>query len=219
MTYLPIILTVATLTISIYSADVSRTSPVIVSEVDAKGNTHGAQSQSSVVQSHSSAEDNDGTVTESKTTITETGTQSKTVVINNGQEKVAPKYPHCDYKLLVDSTDGPAPVSGFVNGDETILHEWTCDEDASDTDYSYCMLIHTCTTTTSDGNTKTTVDDNGCSTDTTNLPNIEYTNDYSANTKVKLNMDPANTMSMQLSCSIRQTVKPTNGECPRPNCN
>ncbi len=96
MTYLRIILTIAALALSICSAGVERTSPVIVSEVDAKGNTHGAQSQSSVVQSQSSGTDDDGTWTETQSTMTETGTQSKTVVINNAQVP-PPKYPACSY--------------------------------------------------------------------------------------------------------------------------
>ncbi|VDK24527.1 unnamed protein product [Anisakis simplex] len=67
-----------------------------------------------------------------------------------------PEMPVCKYSLLAGGRNGSAAVS--LNLGDIIYHQWDCSEQKGD---FYCMLLHTCTVDSGQGNMQTIIDEDG----------------------------------------------------------
>ena len=90
------------------------------------------------------------------------------------QTQVVP-MPICKYELLNGGPTGE-PVQ-FATIGQQIYHKWTCDSETQDT---FCAVVHSCTVDDGNGDTVQILDEDGCALDRFLLNNLEYPTDLMA---------------------------------------
>ncbi|VDN35860.1 unnamed protein product [Cylicostephanus goldi] len=90
------------------------------------------------------------------------------------QTQVVP-MPVCKYEILNGGPTGE-PVQ-FATIGQPVYHKWTCDSETEDT---FCAVVHSCTVDDGNGDTIQILDDNGCALDKFVLNNLEYPTDLMA---------------------------------------
>uniref|UniRef100_A0AC34GH80 ZP domain-containing protein n=1 Tax=Panagrolaimus sp. ES5 TaxID=591445 RepID=A0AC34GH80_9BILA len=95
-----------------------------------------------------------------------------------------------------------------------VYHSWKCD---SETQETFCAVVHTCTVDDGNGDTVPILNENGCALDRFLLNNLEYPTDLTAGQEAHV-YKYADRSSLFYQCQISITVKEPNTECVRPEC-
>ncbi|CAJ0558567.1 unnamed protein product, partial [Mesorhabditis spiculigera] len=90
---------------------------------------------------------------------------------------------------------------------QTVYHRWKC----VNYDNPFCILVHSCFVESDDGQKVRLVDSNGCSTDRTIMPQLEYVGDLEVG-QTSQACSFADRTQVSFQCQI--SVFPRNGECP-----
>ncbi|VDD87685.1 unnamed protein product [Enterobius vermicularis] len=125
------------------------------------------------------------------------------------------KLPVCRYEIL---TGGPAgkPVQ-FVRVGDVVYHKWSCKPTAEEL---YCMKVHSCVVYDGQGGDSVElVDKNGCASEPTVLPDLEYLGDLITGQQTNV-FKFADRSSLYFSCQIELLVKDPYTKCAsaRPQC-
>ncbi|KJH47319.1 zona pellucida-like domain protein [Dictyocaulus viviparus] len=127
------------------------------------------------------------------------------------QTQVVP-MPICKYEILNGGPTGE-PVQ-FATIGQQVYHKWTCDSETQDT---FCAVVHSCTVDDGNGDTVQILDENGCALDKFLLNNLEYPTDLMAGQEAHV-YKYADRSQLFYQCQISITIKEPKTECPRPQC-
>ncbi|VBB35057.1 unnamed protein product, partial [Acanthocheilonema viteae] len=97
---------------------------------------------------------------------------------------------------------------------QPVYHKWTCDSETEDT---FCALVHSCFVDDGNGDTVQILNDEGCALDKYLLNNLEYPTDLIAGQEAHV-YKYADRSQVFYQCQITITIKEPNGECERPKC-
>ncbi|CAJ0604991.1 unnamed protein product [Cylicocyclus nassatus] len=127
------------------------------------------------------------------------------------QTQVVP-MPVCKYEILNGGPTGE-PVQ-FATIGQPVYHKWTCDSETEDT---FCAVVHSCTVDDGNGDTIQILDDNGCALDKFVLNNLEYPTDLMAGQEAHV-YKYADRSQLFYQCQISISIKEPKAECVRPQC-
>uniref|UniRef100_A0A1I7T4I3 ZP domain-containing protein n=1 Tax=Caenorhabditis tropicalis TaxID=1561998 RepID=A0A1I7T4I3_9PELO len=139
--------------------------------------------------------------------------------------QVLADQPSCEYEVFDVRTRRPAEV---VHVNAPLEHVWTCDEANLDAGrYAslfqqlpdlFCMRVHDCVI--NEGKSKRRskiINSEGCSLDTTRLPNIRYDNNKLSARVMSKAFRFGEDVAVEFECNVRLDLR--NGtSCPRPRC-
>ncbi|CAD5211992.1 unnamed protein product [Bursaphelenchus xylophilus] len=120
--------------------------------------------------------------------------------------------PVCRYEVLDGSPTGQ-PVQFAVVGQQ-VYHKWTCDTDTQNT---FCMVVHTCFVDDGAGEKVELLDENGCAKDKFLLNNLEYPDDLNAGQEAHV-FKYADRAQLFFQCQVALSLKDGATECARPGC-
>lgn len=127
------------------------------------------------------------------------------------QTQIVP-MPICKYEILNGGPTGE-PVQ-FATIGQPVYHKWTCDSETQDT---FCAVVHSCTVDDGNGDTVQILDENGCALDKFLLNNLEYPTDLMAGQEAHV-YKYADRSQLFYQCQISITIKEPSTECARPQC-